>query len=138
VTFEQSSEEALAGFPISACLQGYINDYAILIDRAPQILLLTLGSSRRHRRGKTYRRSPGGRAAIVVHTWDQIYCTTTGATHDSHRPSLCQQIFNITMTEIESEIEPHRVLDDVGRKSMAFICWGAILHSHILAQQQSI
>ena len=42
VTFEQSSEEALGGLAISACLQEYINDFAILIDRAPQILLLTL------------------------------------------------------------------------------------------------
>jgi hypothetical protein len=42
VTFEKSSEEALGGLTISACLQEYINDFAILIDRAPQILLLTL------------------------------------------------------------------------------------------------
>jgi hypothetical protein len=42
VTFEQSCEEALGGLATSACLQKYINDFAILIDRAPQILLLTL------------------------------------------------------------------------------------------------
>ena len=42
VTFEQSSEEALGSLPISAWLQEHINDFAILIDRAPQILLLTL------------------------------------------------------------------------------------------------
>ena len=42
MTFEQSSEEALGGLAISACLQEHINDFAILIDRAPQILLLTL------------------------------------------------------------------------------------------------
>jgi hypothetical protein len=42
VTSEQSSEEALSGLPIFACRQEYINDFAILIDRAPQIPLLTL------------------------------------------------------------------------------------------------
>jgi hypothetical protein len=42
VTFEQSCEEALGGLAISACLQEYISDFAISIDRVPQILLLTL------------------------------------------------------------------------------------------------
>ena len=42
VTFEQSSEEALGRFAVSARLHEHINDFAILIDRAPQILLLTL------------------------------------------------------------------------------------------------
>jgi hypothetical protein len=51
---------------------------------------------------------------------------------------LCQQIFNITTAEIESEIEPHRVLDDIGRESMTLICEGASLHSRILAQRQLI
>jgi hypothetical protein len=53
-------------------------------------------------------------------------------------PPLCQQLFNITMAEIESEIEPHRVRDDIGRESMAFICRSASIHSHILAQRQLI
>jgi hypothetical protein len=42
VTFEQSSEEALGCLPISACLQEYINDSAVLIHGTPQILLLAL------------------------------------------------------------------------------------------------
>ena len=51
-------------------------------------------------------------------------------------PALCQQVFNIAVTKIESEIEPHRVLDDIGWESMAFICGGASIHSPILAQGQ--
>jgi hypothetical protein len=42
VTFEPSCEEALGGLFISAYLQEYINDFAILIDGAPQIQLLGL------------------------------------------------------------------------------------------------
>jgi hypothetical protein len=34
--------------------------------------------------------------------------------------------------------EPHRVLDDVGRKAMAFKFVGASTHSHILTQRQLI
>jgi hypothetical protein len=35
-------KKTLGGLAISACLQEYIKDFAIPIDRAPQILLLTL------------------------------------------------------------------------------------------------
>jgi hypothetical protein len=42
VTFKQSFEEALGGLPISARLQEYINDFAILVERAPKIVLLAL------------------------------------------------------------------------------------------------
>jgi hypothetical protein len=42
VTFEQSFEEALGGLPVSACLQEDINDFAILIDGTPKIVLLAL------------------------------------------------------------------------------------------------
>ena len=68
-------------------------------------------------------------------------------------PALCQQLFNIAVTKIEAELEPHRVPDDVhgrtkfagawmrrsddiGWESMAFICGGASIHSRILAQGQ--
>ena len=40
------------------------------------------------------------------------------------------------MTEIETELEPHSVLNDVGWESMAFIGVSASIHSDILAQRQ--
>ncbi|MFT5391144.1 MAG: hypothetical protein ACI8PT_001336 [Gammaproteobacteria bacterium] len=42
------------------------------------------------------------------------------------------------ITEIETEVEPHRVLNDVGREPMALIRVGARIHSRILAQRQLI
>ena len=36
--------------------------------------------------------------------------------------SLSQDIFNIAVTEIESVVEPDGVADDIGWKSVAFIC----------------
>jgi hypothetical protein len=51
-------------------------------------------------------------------------------------PALCQQSFYISVTEIEPEVEPHRILDDVRREPMAFICVGASIHSRILTQRQ--
>ena len=55
----------------------------------------------------------------------------------AHSP-LCQQIFNISVTEIEPEIEPHRILDDIGWKSMSFIGGGTNVHAGIVAQRQLI
>ena len=42
------------------------------------------------------------------------------------------------MTEIEPEIEPHRILDDVGWKSMPFIGGSANVHVGMVAQPQLI
>ena len=43
--------------------------------------------------------------------------------------SLCEQIFNISVTEIESVVEPDGVTDDVWRKSVALVC----IHPPILS-----
>ena len=42
--------------------------------------------------------------------------------------SLWQEIFNIAVTEIEPEVEPDCIADDVGWEPMALIC----IHSPIL------
>jgi hypothetical protein len=43
--------------------------------------------------------------------------------------SFSQQIFDVSMTEVEPEIEPDSIADDIRRESMAFIC----IHRPILA-----
>ena len=43
-----------------------------------------------------------------------------GLVADGHAP-LGQQVFNITMTKVESVIEPDGVLDDFGRESVALV-----------------
>ena len=50
--------------------------------------------------------------------------------------SMSQQFFNIAVTEIESVIQPFRLLDDIGRKSVTFIRVGASVHWPIVAQRQ--
>ncbi len=48
--------------------------------------------------------------------------------------SMSQQIFNIAVTEAESVIQPYRVLDDIGRESVAFIRVGTSFHRSSVAQ----
>ena len=138
VTFEQSCEED-AWRPCHLCVPARIHQRLRHPDRPRATdTAAYLGSSRTTRRGKTVRRSLGGRAVIVVHTWTKFIAPQLDRLTTDFNPPLCQQLFNITMAEIESEIEPHRVRDDIGRESMAFICRSASIHSHILAQRQLI
>ncbi len=46
--------------------------------------------------------------------------------------SLREQVFDITIAEVESMLEPDRVTDDVGRKSVTLIS----IHRQIIDQQQ--
>ena len=43
--------------------------------------------------------------------------------------SLGQQIFDISMAQVETVVEPHRVTDDLRWKSMSFIC----IHPRIIS-----
>ena len=36
-------------------------------------------------------------------------------------PTLCQKVFNISVAEIESEVQPNSIADDVGWESVSFI-----------------
>ena len=45
-----------------------------------------------------------------------------------------EQVFDISMTEIESEVEPDRAVDDIGRESVTFVC----IHSPILSISVSL
>jgi hypothetical protein len=49
---------------------------------------------------------------------------------------LRQQIFNIAVTEIESVMQPHCILNHIGQESVTFIRMGACAHSPIVAQSQ--
>jgi hypothetical protein len=133
VTFEQSCEED-AWRPCHLCVPARIHQRLRHPDRPRATdTAAYLGSSRTPRRGKTVRRSLVGRAVLVIAPQPDRLTT-------DFNPPLCQQLFNITMAEIESEIEPHRVRDDIGRESMAFIYvgGGTSIYSRILAQRQLI
>ena len=44
-------------------------------------------------------------------------------------PSFSEKVFNISMAQIETIVEPYSVADDIGRKSVALGC----IHGLILA-----
>ena len=48
---------------------------------------------------------------------------------------LSKELFNITEAQAESMIEPNRIADDLGRKSMAVISGFALVHSDSLHER---
>jgi len=68
-----------------------------------------------------YLRSPGASSSNDEHTLIRIYCTTDELTHSYGDSALSQQIIDISMTEIESMIEPNRVLNDFRWKSVTLV-----------------
>ncbi|MFT5394340.1 MAG: hypothetical protein ACI8PT_004551 [Gammaproteobacteria bacterium] len=85
---------------------------------------------------KTYRRSLDGRAVIVVHSGTKFITPQPGRLTTDVNSPLCRQIFNTAVTTIESERQPHPVLDDIGRKSVTFMRKGACVRLPIVAPRQ--
>lgn len=52
--------------------------------------------------------------------------------HTGH-PALSEQVFNISVTKIETIINPNRITDNVGRKTVTLIC----IHSPMIARSES-
>ncbi|MFT5391051.1 MAG: hypothetical protein ACI8PT_001242 [Gammaproteobacteria bacterium] len=92
MTFEQSCEETLGGLAISACLQEFINDFAILIHGTPQVLKL---ASELHENPISEERI----AAASVCPWQspcvrgtKIVAPPTSMLHPDNRPDEAQKL----------------------------------------------
>ena len=118
---EQKVEETHRRLSVSTRLQQHINHFTILIDCTPKIVLLALDLHR----GFIY--EEGVAIALVPTPWS---CGVFGSELDTPRtnriiadsnPALGQSIFNITGAQVEATLEPNRVLNDVRRKSVAFV-----------------
>jgi len=117
---------------ISASLQIDIDHFSILIHSTPQVLLLAIDL---HEDLIDVER-------IAVATVSLFESTSVSSakldTPESNgfvadaNASFGEQVFDISMAEIESMVEPNRVTDDVGRKSVTLIS----IHHQIIDQRQ--
>jgi hypothetical protein len=134
VALQHAPEETLGRrFAISARLYEYVNEVAVLIHGTPQIQLPALNFNEdlvdEERIAVTSVHAP---QSASVRGTELVTPQPNRFTTDLDTP-LCQHIFNIVVTEIESAIQPHCILDDIGRKSVAFIRVGECVHSPIVA-----
>jgi hypothetical protein len=133
MTSQQTLEESFRCSTISASLNKHINNFAILIDSSPQVLLLavyvyedcinveriTITNVPPFQPSSEQRAEldagPAPRAQRVL--WvPETYRFPT----DSDTP-LCEQIFNIPVAELKSVVEPDCVENDIQRESMSFV-----------------
>ena len=125
-------EESLRCRAISSSLQIDVDHFSILIHSPPQILLLTIDLHEDlvdEERIAITTVSPFQTTSISSTKFDTPKSDGFVANNDA---SLREQVFDITIAEVESMVQPDRVTDDVGRKSVTLIS----IHHRIIDQQQ--
>jgi hypothetical protein len=115
-------------------LKIYIHNLAILVDSPPEIMLLAIDLLARHT-GEDFIDVEGVTVASVLSF--ESACIN-GTEFDAPKTdrfaadgdvSLGQEIFNISVAEVESVVEPDGIGDDVGWESVSLVC----IHPSILS-----
>ena len=121
VQTHQSGEEAFSRLAITLLLDEYINGFAVLIHRTPQVVLLPVDLDKDFVQEEcisgsmmTAFRTPDiFRAKLVAPKSDRFITDDNTA--------LGQQVFDIPKAEVEAIVEPNGMLNDFGRKPKTFV-----------------
>ena len=118
---QQAPEKTLRRPAVSTRLQKYIDNFAVLVDRSPKIMLLTIDFDENLINEESIAvpvvialQSPG-----IFRT--ELYGPKADRFAAHRNSSLSQQILNVPVAEIESKINPNGIADDSWRKSMALV-----------------
>ena len=121
VITKESPEKPFSCGSISSCLEIHINHFAILINSAPQVMLLAIDLY------KDFIDEEGISIASVL-TFQpagvngaELYTQETDRFTADCDASLSEEIFDISLTAIEAIVEPDCITDDVRRASVAFV-----------------
>jgi hypothetical protein len=127
-------EKARSCCTIALGLEIHVNDFPILVNCPPEIVLLTFDLHEDFIDEECITittvlsfKSPGVHSPEL----DTPQANRFAADGDA---SLSQQIFNISMAEIKSIVEPDGITNDIGRESVAFVC----IHLPILSILESL
>jgi hypothetical protein len=121
MTSQYPFEKAFCRCSISKGLQEYIYHLAVLINCPPEVMLLTVDLH------KYFIDVEGVTVTSVLELQSQSVQSAELNTPEPDRfttdgnATLGKNIFNITVTKIESVVEPNGVTDDVGWESVSFI-----------------
>lgn len=121
VRTQQPGEETFSRRSITLLLDEYIDGFAVLIHRTPQVVLHPVDLDKYFIEEERISESMVTafqaldifRAKLVAPKSDRL------VTDDD--TALRQQVFDIPMTEVEAIVEPNGMLNDFGRKPMAFV-----------------
>ena len=126
LALQQLPEESDSGAPIPARLHEDVEDVAVLVDGAPQILSASL---QRHKQLVEMPRvahptTPLPKPPCVDRTKPLAPLPNSLVGDDD--ASLIQQIFHIPEAEPKAMIQPDGMTDDRGRKPIAVIAWAPV------------
>jgi hypothetical protein len=126
---QQTPEEALCSSPITLCLKVHINHFAILIDCPPEVMLLAIDLYEdfvNEERVAIASVLSFQAASIDSPELDTPKADRFTADRDT---AFGENVFDISMAEIESIVEPDSIGNDIRREAMAFVC----IHTMILS-----
>ena len=130
----QPPEESLGRLGVSPRLQVYIDDLAVLIHRSPQVVTLTgnldeyfVDEERVAESGVLAPKSPRKMwAELVAPQPDRLVAHLDAA--------FGEQILDVAVAELETMVEPDRVLNDGGRKTVSSVEIGRSVQVGMVAQ----
>ena len=117
----QPFEEALSRSSVPLSLKADINHLAILINSAPQVVLLTIDLHEHFVEVECI-----AVASVFPLQSSSVYRTKLDAPQANclsadGNTSLCQKVLDIAVTEVEAVVKPDSIADDVPRESVTLI-----------------
>ena len=118
---EQSAEELLGGHRVSARLDQNVEHVAVLVDRAPQVLLCAVDLDE-HLIEVPFVAGPRAPPAQLVGVGlPELGAPAPDRLVGDDDTAFEHQLLDLTEAEREPEVQPHAVVDDLGRVPEPFI-----------------
>ena len=128
-TFQQPPEETPGGFAISTLLYKDIENNAVLINRAPKIMLHTLNTNKHLIEMPLIAWSWPAAAQAVGKAFAKFLAPTPHSLIGYNDAPLSQKQFNVAEAEAERVVQPDSLADDLGREAVAVVRVGWWLHA---------
>jgi hypothetical protein len=135
---QKSPEEALRRVGITPGLNEDVENNAILVDGAPQIVLHALDPDEDFVHVPFVSRAAPAAAQAVGETRSEFLAPAPYCLIGDNNPALSQKQLNIPQTEAKDVVQPDSVANDLGREPMTIVRIGRRLHALTLARLQVV
>jgi hypothetical protein len=124
-SFKKFTKELLRGFLVPTALDQDIQDVALLIDRSPEIMTLTLDHQKHLVQVSLVTGPrPSPTQLIGISLTKLATPLADGLIGDDHT-TFQEEFFHITKTQAEAKVQPHGVTDDLNGKAVVLIVRGS-------------
>ena len=121
--FEELTEELLGRNFVPTALDENVQHVPVLINSPPQVMGLAIDREEHFIQVSLIAWAGTAPAQLVRVGLAEFAAPLPYRFVGHNHAPLGQQFFNITIAEVEAEVEPHRVGDDLLREAKAFVRW---------------